>query len=297
MNKETAELQAERFLTYVCLCPRVTKLIVNQWMTQYVPIPVQLLGPTHANRVPQSLYDTPGYWIAAVVARTLMQPTDLTLTGFYNMTQSANSVHGAPQYVMNAWTPTGDFSFSIPITILLDGHLDLLGENMTRLALYTNPEVHWDARVEGPGMMGHSYYHAFKHVPMMKRMYVPILYAVEVLYWMIQTMTQQIIEDMQPESCDWIIDMIHPLQPHDPVRNPMGYDPTQVPGQQQPFLAAVHDKLRKCATARDLCDCLAVIKKMRGIIHEMVAGMYQEQRKRLNKRMSPADAPALLALQ
>jgi hypothetical protein len=286
MTKETAEIQATRFLCNLFLCPRVAALIVDQWMYQYSPTPV-LTG------APRPVYDTPGHWIGAMVERTLLSPTGLSMTGYYNMTQSINSVHGSPQYVISAWTPVDDDDmFSFPFA-LLDGHIKLVEEHASRLAIYLNPAAHWNSRVEGPAMHSHSYYGNFKHVDLMKELYFPALFAIEILHWYLFQMVLpggkfEVIMDRRPDACLMVLEMIRPLKE---------YDRGQVPSDQHQLLDSCHMLMLDVANSRDLKACYDRVKELRQIVHEHAAGIYKEKAKLLNKRGHSSDLRLMLTLE
>lgn len=281
MNEETAKVQATRFLYHLFLCPRVAKVIVDKWMQQYVPLPVH-------TGAPRPMYDLPGSWIGAMIARVLLAPTDLTLTGFYNMTQSINNVHGSPQYVLSAWTPVSDFGFSVPLSLFdPDVNPAWCAEGMCRMAMYRNPEAHWNTRVEGPAMHSHAYFGSFKHIDLMHKIYFPPLFVMEILYWYIRRMKRLIPRDLHADACTFIVDMIRPLRE---------YDRTQMPDTQQQLLDYCYQQLLKHSTSRDLLTCYAAIKQTRRVIQEYVVELYNEKADQLAKQMHPLNAPRLLAL-
>jgi len=306
VTEETAEIQATRFLCQLYLCPRVAKRIVRQWMRQYVPLPVY-------TGVPRPRYDTPGHWIGAMVARVLMPPTDLEMTGFYDMTHSVDSVRGSPQYIMSAWTPVTDYAFSMPVSATLDRRPELLEENMARLALYLNPDAHWHTCIDSPAMHGHAYFAQFKHVALMKRMYFPTLYVLEVLRFYIKRMLHCVPSDVQGDACDFVIDMVRPLKDYvdaPPLITPDQYQTAlseeevkdvlegiQRDTDQRQLLSQIYKPLLEEATGRDLVACYEILKQARHAIHEHVAALYAEHAQQLDRRMHPLDARVQLQLQ
>lgn len=197
-------------------------------------------------------------------------------------------MHGSPQYVVCAWTPVTDFAFSIPLS-LFDPAEDPVWreESMSRLAMYQNPEAHWNTRVEGPAMHSHAYFGNFKHIDLMHEIYFPPLFVVEILYWYVRRMKLLIPKDMYMDACAFIVDMIRPLTE---------YNRKQMPKTQQKLLDYCYQQLLKYSTARDLLLCYAAIKQTRRVIQDYVVELYQEKADQLAKQMHPLDTSRLLAL-
>lgn len=187
-----------------------------------------------------------------------------------------------------AWTPVCDYGFSVPLS-LFDSSEDpkWREENMCRLAIYQNPEAHWNTRVEGPAMHSHAYFGNFKHIDLMHQIYFPPLFVMEILHWYIRRMTRLIPEDLHMDACGFIVDMIRPLKE---------YDRKQMPDTQQQLLDYCYQKLLKHSDSRDLLTCYAAIKQTRRVIQEYVTELYHEKAGQLAKQMHPLDAPRLLAL-
>jgi len=265
----------------------VAVLIVDQWMYQSAPSPV-------VTGAPRPKYDTPGHWIGAMVERTLLSPTDITMTGYHNMTQSMNSVHGSPQYVISAWTPVSDEAFSFPFS-LLDGHIKLVQEHVSRLPLYIHPKDHWNSRVEGAALHGHSYFGNFKHVDLMKEMYFPALFAIEIIHWYLYQMVLpggpfEVVMERRADACLMVLEMIRPLKECD--------RPPQVPFDQHQFrLDMCYSILSDAANSRDLDACYDKVKELRKIVHDHAAGIYNEKASLLDRRIGhPSDLRQLLTL-
>jgi hypothetical protein len=263
-------------------------------MRPYVPLPA-LTGAPRPER------DSPGYWVGAVVARALLLPTDLAMTGYYNMTRSASAIHGSPQYVMCAWTPVHDFLTSIPLALFeprpgvtdpMDpNRSQFLTENTTRLALFLNPEQHWDVRVDGPAMHGHTYFGGFKHVPLMRNMYIPALYAVEIIHFYLKKMLWSerfaIAIDKRPAACRFLVDMVKPLLTYDQV----GFTAEQI--EQLDKLAAA---LWEHVETTDLVEFYYVVKEQREDLQRFAREKYLSVARQLDKEWNPMDGRTVCAM-
>lgn len=285
---ETASIQAIRWLAHLYWCPRVAKRIVRQWMRPYVPL------PAHTG-APRPTHDTPGHLVGAMVARALLLPEDLALTGYYNMTKSTSTVHGTPQYVMCAWTPVTDFLTSVPLALFeprprpkdpLDpNRSQFITENSSRLALFLNPENHWNSRIESPAMHGHTAFSGFRHILLMRNMYVPALYAVEIIHFYLKKMlfseTFAVLPDKRPAACKFLLEMIKPL---------LCYDQTGFTKEQADKLDELAAELWPLRETTDLRGFYLVVKEQRDKIHRFVKQKYMDVAGKLDKPWHPLDA-------
>ena len=137
-----------RLLANLFLNPRVVHVLAEYWLRSYQPLVVNMGGPA-----PTAQHA--GEWVATMVSRLLVPPTDLVLTGQGGMATS--EVATEPRWVhrLSFVAPSLDFAMAVPITYLTRARCRALCISLQDV--YRHNEHLWKRAVHG-GMHGQHWF-------------------------------------------------------------------------------------------------------------------------------------------